>query len=310
MSRPVALVLRALGLGDFLTGLPALHLVRRALPDHQLVLAAPAALAPLVDLVPDIDELFVRGELEPLADFDRPVDVGIDLHGKGPASRRLLIALGPRRLVGFADPVAGLTGPEWSRDEHEVARWCRMVDEAFGLGLSPRGWPGVTGSLQGPPDARARAGVTLVHPGAAAGSRRWPADRFAAVAAALTGRGHQVVITGGGSEVALAQQVARASGTAARTGSTLAELAGAVAAARLVICGDTGVAHLASAYGTPSVLLFGPVSPGLWGPPAARHHVVIWHGDGTGDPHGTDPDPALLKISVDEVLDAVVAVTG
>ena len=42
MSRPVALALRALGLGDFLTGLPALQLIKRALPEHEVVLAAPA----------------------------------------------------------------------------------------------------------------------------------------------------------------------------------------------------------------------------------------------------------------------------
>ena len=305
MSRPVALVLRALGLGDFLTGLRALQLVRRALPDHRLVLAAPAALAPLVALVPDIDELFVRGELEPLTDFDSPVDVGIDLHGKGPESRRLLAELRPARLIGFADPAAGLDGPEWRREEHEVARWCRMVDEALGLDLAPADWPGVAGSLAVPPTTgRADAGVTIVHPGAAAGSRRWPADRFAAVAAGLAGRGHRVLITGGGSEVELAQRIARSSGTTARTGSTLAELAGLVAGARLVVCGDTGVAHLASAYRTPSVLLFGPVSPRLWGPPADPRHVVLWHGDGTGDPHGSAPDPALLDITVDEVLGA------
>ena len=306
MRAPVALVLRALGLGDFLTGLPALQLVRQALPWHRLVLAAPAALAPLVALVPAIDELFVRGELQPLTDFDRPVDVGIDLHGKGPASRRLLTELRPARLVGFADPVAGLDGPEWYPEEHEVRRWCRLVDEAFGLDLPPTDWPGVRGSLAVPPaDGSVDAGVTIVHPGAAAGARRWPADRFTAVAAHLAGRGHRVRITGGGAEHALAQRVAQQSGTTAHTGSTLSELAALVAGARLVVCGDTGVAHLASAYGTPSVLLFGPVSPALWGPPADPRHVVLWHGDGTGDPHGSDPDPALLQISVPEVVEAV-----
>ena len=302
--RPVALVLRALGLGDFLAGLPALALIRQALPGHRLVLAAPAALAPLVALVPDIDELFDRGELQPLTEFDRRVDVGIDLHGKGPESRRLLAALRPARLIGFADPVAGLTGPQWLRDEHEVARWCRMIDEAFGLGLGPGRWPGVAGSLDGPPPAT-DVGVTVVHPGAAAGSRRWPAERFAAVATELAAHGHRVLITGGGSEAALAQHVAAASGTTARTGGTLSELAATIATARLVVCGDTGVAHLASAYRTPSVLLFGPVSPLLWGPPPDLRHVVLWHGDGTGDPHGAATDPALLRISVDEVLEAV-----
>jgi hypothetical protein len=53
------------------------------------------------------------------------------------------------------------------------------------------------------------------------------------------------------------------------------------------------------------VLLFGPVSPAGWGPPADGPHHVLWHGDGTGDPHGRQVDPALLAITVEEVLDAV-----
>jgi hypothetical protein len=32
---------------------------------------------------------------------------------------------------------------------------------------------------------------------------------------------------------------------------------------------------------------------------------VLWHGDDTGDPHGTTVDPALLQITVGEVLAAV-----
>ena len=70
-------------------------------------------------------------------------------------------------------------------------------------------------------------------------------------------------------------------------------------------CGDTGVAHLATAYRRPSVVLFGPVAPALWGPPPRPQHVVLWHGDGTGDPWGTDLDPALARITVDEVEGAL-----
>ena len=83
----------------------------------------------------------------------------------------------------------------------------------------------------------------------------------------------------------------------------LDELAVLVADASLVISGDTGVAHLATAYGTPSVLLFGPTPPALWGPPAGGPHLVLWHG-GRGDPHGSRPDPSLLAIDEDEVLRA------
>jgi ADP-heptose:LPS heptosyltransferase len=61
-----------------------------------------------------------------------------------------------------------------------------------------------------------------------------------------------------------------------------------------VICGDTGVAHLATAYGTPSVVLFGPMPPALWGPPPERRqHLVLWRGTG-----------GLSNISTAEVYDA------
>jgi ADP-heptose:LPS heptosyltransferase len=118
-----------------------------------------------------------------------------------------------------------------------------------------------------------------------------------------------VRITGGPAEVALASRVAELAGLgegavlAGRT--TSLELATVVAAARLVVCGDTGVAHLATAYRRPSVVLFGPVSPALWGPPPRPQHVVLWHGDGTGDPWGTELDPALARITVDEVVGAL-----
>jgi ADP-heptose:LPS heptosyltransferase len=114
-----------------------------------------------------------------------------------------------------------------------------------------------------------------------------------------------VVISGGPGEEDLARAVAATARVPALTGLPLTGLAGLVARSRLVICGDTGVAHLASAYARPSVVLFGPVSPAVWGPPDHPRHEVLWHGDGTGDPHGARPDPALLRISVAEVAAAI-----
>jgi ADP-heptose:LPS heptosyltransferase len=307
VTRPVALALRALGLGDFLTGLPALSLLKHALPDHSVVLAAPKVFAPLVPYVAAIDQLLPAGELMPLDRRYAGVDIAVDLHGKGPESRRLLADLQPARLVGFADPAAGWPGPPWYAAEHEVARWCRLVATAFGLADRPH--PSVAGAVD-VPAMDVAAGLTLVHPGAAAASRRWPADRFAEVAAQLRREGHQVVVTGGHAERSLAKEVAASSGVPTMLDLPLLRLLSVVAAARLVVSGDTGIGHVASNYRTPSVLLFGPVPPARWGPPNDPVHRVLFAGDGTGDPHGSEPDPALLRITVPAVLDAVHSVLG
>ncbi|MGN6612155.1 MAG: glycosyltransferase family 9 protein, partial [Angustibacter sp.] len=235
----------------------------------------------------------------------------VDLHGNGPPSRDLLTAARPRQVLSFAppDPAAEVpqTWVEWAPGEHEVQRWIRLV-AAWGAEATPDDL-----RLRARPDAGGPStGRVIVHPGAAYGSRRWPVDRFAEVAGALAGEGHDVVITGGPTERALCAQVAERAGlppTASTAGALeLPQLAGLVRDAALVVCGDTGIAHLATALAVPSVLLFGPVAPSAWGPAIDLDlHSVLWHGDGTGDPHGAEPDPHLLQISVDEVLAACAA---
>jgi hypothetical protein len=234
-----------------------------------------------------------------------PPDVAVNLHGSGPQSHRVLEALAPSRLVAFRCPEAGFAdGPVWDDDEHEVARWLRLSGS---LGAA-----GHAGDLRldvPAADGRSRH-VVVVHPGAASRSRRWPAERWAEVARALGRAGHRVVVTGTADEAEDCATVASAPGAEDHCGRyDLAGLAGAVAGARLVLSGDTGVAHLATATGTPSVTLFGPVSPALWGPCIdTDRHVVLWRGTPEaprpGDPHGSDPDPRLLAVGVDDVLGA------
>jgi ADP-heptose:LPS heptosyltransferase len=313
--RPLLLVLRALGLGDLLVAVPALRALAAAFPGHRRVLLAPEPLAPLAlagGLVHELVDCRAprsgRGAFAPLGPGLAGPDLAVNLHGRGPESHLALLAARPRRLVAFAnDQVpASAGGPPWDAgEEHERERWCRLLTAA--------GIPADPARLElDPPPApvpAASRGASLIHPGAAFPARRWPVERFAAVARAERARGRQVVVTGGPGELRRARAVARLAGlpaAAVQAGRTdLARLAALVAAAGRVVCGDTGVAHLAFALGTPSVVLYGPVSPARWGPPPGRpEHVALWAGR-TGDPHGATLAPGLAAIGVADVLAAL-----
>jgi ADP-heptose:LPS heptosyltransferase len=296
VTAPLLVAYRALGLGDLLTAVPALRALARAYPHHRRVLAAPASLAGLAALTGAVDEVVDAAPLRPLPEALHGADVAVNLHGRGPQSRELLQAGGPRRLISF-----GHDGRIWREGEHEVRRWCRLLSES-GIPADPADLRISPPPIAPPQPAR---GATIVHPGAASGARRWPPERWAAVAREA---GPRVAITGGAAERGLALAVAAAAGLP--DGAVLAgrtsplDLAAAVAAAARVVCGDTGIAHLATALGTPSVVLFGPTPPSEWGPPPDPRHVVLWAGR-RGDPHASEPDPGLLDISVEAVLAAL-----
>lgn len=296
-------VLRALGLGDLLTAVPALRGLRRRCPQAKVMLAAPDRYRELAMLTGAIDELLPTtclGDVQPLPG---PPALGINLHGCGPESIDHLLAWAPHAVLTHRHGRhPALDGPPWRADIHEVNRWCALLEWAGILCdatdvLIPR-------PVGIPFD---RTGAVVIHPGASAPARQWPVDRFAAVAAALSNDGHDIIITGSTAEFDLAHRVARAAGlprTAVVSGLLdLVALTALICDSRLVICGDTGLAHLAAATGTASVVLFGPTAPARWGPRGPAPHVALWAG-GVGDPHATVPHEGLLLITVARVLAA------
>ncbi|MDR6414401.1 glycosyltransferase family 9 protein [Pseudarthrobacter sulfonivorans] len=305
-ARPQLLVLRALGLGDLLVAVPALHALRRAFPNHRLLYACPEWLADAVELVGGYELLPLRGLDQRLPVRPGEVDIAVNLHGKGPQSTALLQAAGLRAIMAHRG--SGLEGPEWVEDMNERMRWTRLM-QWHGINADPQdvalSIPSVAARI---PDA------TVIHVGAAFASRLWPAERFAMVARRLSDGGHRVVFTGNAEERRRAQDICRVAGlpgSAVLAGRLeLREFAACIAGARLVISADTGAAHLASAYARPSVVLFGPVGPERWGPPGGPHLVLTRHGLRRGDPFADTPDPALLGVTVDDVLSAAAELAG
>jgi ADP-heptose:LPS heptosyltransferase len=306
---PGILVLRALGVGDLLTAVPALRALRAAFPDDRLVLATRPHLADLVELVDAVDELLPTDDRSEVDWPGEPPRLAVNLHGRGPESTAALLATDPGTVMSHRHPdFPGVDGPEWTDQVHEVDRWCRLLEyysvptRRDDLALPP------------PPGPSPADGAVVLHPGAAYGSCRWPAERFARVASRLAGAGNRVVVTGDATETDLARSVAEQAGlpdSAVLAGRTsLADLAALVAAARLVVSNDTGTGHLATAFGTPSVVLFGPTSPQYWGPPADRaQHVALWAGQ-NDDPFADSPGTGLLRLTEDDVLAAADKLVG
>ncbi|MHC4845381.1 MAG: glycosyltransferase family 9 protein, partial [Planctomycetota bacterium] len=113
--------------------------------------------------------------------------------------------------------------------------------------------------------------LVVIHPGSGEHfpGRRWPADRFAALAGRLSAHGARLVVSGVQSERTLCRRVADAAGPRARNlcdELDAASLVALLAEADLLVTNDTGPVHLASGVGTCSVALYGPNTPHRYGP--------------------------------------------
>jgi ADP-heptose:LPS heptosyltransferase len=162
-------------------------------------------------------------------------------------------------------------------DIHEVERSLSLAAAAgFHLPPGDDGRLAVTGRCHEPGD---EAGPVVIHAGASVPARAWEPHRLAELVTALTAAGRRVVLTGGPAEAGLTASIAVAGRPALvedRAGRTdFAELTSLIASASVVVCGNTGPAHLASAVGTPVVSIYAPTVPAVrWRPWRVPHMLL------------------------------------
>lgn len=294
------LAIRLDNVGDVLMTTPALAALRAGLPDARITLLASTGGAMAAPHLREVDEVIafdapwmacgrespatvaLHGLTQRLsaASFDAAIVFTVCTQSALPAAMLALQAGIPLRLAHCREnPYALLT--DWVRDEetpapgmrHEVQRQLDLV-ASIGLGTG-------THALRFLLDAgdRARAAARLraaglpdgaryfvVHPGASAASRRYPAERFAEAAAAVArASGSVPVVVGGPSEAALVAAVCGAPGAppavALVGGLTLGELGALIAGADVTLCNNSAPSHLAAAVGGRVVVLYALTNP-------------------------------------------------
>jgi ADP-heptose:LPS heptosyltransferase len=276
--RSIALVRLRVGLGDLLCTIPALRALRARLPSAHVALVTWPETAPVVARLPGVDELLAFPgwpgipEREPDAGaipgwLDRVrgrFDVAVAMYGANPAANAVAEAMGPRATAGFFLPgrtrVDLATHVPYPVHLHEIDRHLHLLGH---LGAPPAGRElafEVT-----PQEVAAAAALApprpyaLLHPGATSASRRWPADRWAAVGDELHAAGLHVGVTGvrGEEPQVRAVRAAMRAPSADLCGSTdLGAFAALVRGAELLAGNDSGPVHLAAAVGTRSVAAF------------------------------------------------------
>ncbi|MCX8017219.1 MAG: lipopolysaccharide heptosyltransferase I [Rhodocyclaceae bacterium] len=229
-------------------------------------------------------------------------DAVIDLQGL--VKSALLVALAKGRKFGHAAPREGLAALAYDaavdvpRELHAVTRNRLLAAGALGYPLDdlPLDY-GITASpLEAPWLPRGDYVVLLTATSRA--DKEWPEASWHALGAALAATGLHCVLPGGSSkERERAVRLAEAIGPAAIAAPPLhlTELAGLLAAARLVVGVDTGLVHLAAALGRPTVALYCASNPALTGVMGVAPGVNL---GGSGKP----PDAAEATQAVNEIL--------
>lgn len=305
-------VLRALpGLGDFLCAVPALRALRRALPKAQIDLLGLPSTGELVGrYIHYIDNLIpLPGypglpeqppQVEALPDFlammqARRYDLAIQLQGDGSIVNELTLMLGARYSAGFHLPDRYCPDDEtflpYPTTTHEIRRNLALLkflgapaeDETIEFLLTPGDHKAFERLARATGLRPGR--YACIHAGASTPVRRWSPDAFALCARMLHQRGLQLVLTGTQAEAEMNADLAHHIGEPLLdlSGETnLGVLACLLKQARLLLCNDTGVSHLAVATKTASVVVFLGTERGRWAPLNRLRHITVGAGDGTG----------------------------
>ncbi|MGJ7917377.1 glycosyltransferase family 9 protein [Massilia sp. LXY-6] len=302
-------VFRALHLGDMLCAVPALRALRSAVPHAHIALVGLPWAQQFADRFSGYIDEFIPFPGHPLLP-EQPVQhdglarfytslctrgfgLAIQLHGSGDVSNDIVSGFGARAMAGYCrgEPVMRERAVllPYPQTGAEPERLLPLMEE---LGAEPAGlhleFPlsqqdeeeldasGLAKPLQD-------AAYFCIHPGARQRDKCWPPRQFAEVGDRLAAEfGLKPVLTGAASEADLTAEVAahmhhRPVDTAAPI--SIGAMAALMRKAKLLLCNDTGVSHIAAGLKLKSVVVFSKADIARWAPLDRHSHRCIWDPD-------------------------------
>jgi lipopolysaccharide heptosyltransferase II len=313
-------------LGDAVMSVPAVRLIKNGRPDAQVTIAAPAKIAPMWKLVPEVDAIISlpNGSLLPAVSLLKRQPV-FDVAILFPNSLRVALESwlsGVPRRVGYHGHWRRWLLNQTVREprkpgppEHHSRRFLRIAREC---GADTSNSESLREQALNIQFAVAHQPMKI---GLCAGAeygpaKRWLPERFAEVAAQISAKSSaQWILFGTKNDVAIGDQIAAAIGDhwVNRIGrTTLDQLIDELRECRLVLTNDTGTMHLAALLGVPVVAIFGSTEPRLTAP-LGNGHIILRH--------HVECSPCFLRecpidfrcmkaVSAQEAADAVLSILG
>lgn len=293
------LVVKLRSIGDTVLATPSLTALRRFLPNASIEVLLEDWVAPILDGFEAIDKVISIGKGTPERVRvarelrQRKYDVAFNLHG-GTTATFLTRASGARHRVGIESYQYRflynhlLTSPIdfWGRGEiHSAEQQLSLLGFA-GVPLDPvpRTSLAVTGAALESVDTRLRASApgnrwALLHPSTAFFTKQWPVEHFARTAEYLSASGFQPVAVSSVAEAPVLEQLIEAASVpiTAFNDLTLPEITALASRSSVFVGNDSGVAHIAAAVGTPSVVIFGSSNRVHWHPWTDAPNEVVFN---------------------------------
>jgi len=322
--KPFRILIRSSNwLGDAVMSVPTVRAIKNGRPDSRVTIAAPAHIAPMWKLVPEVDVIvpLPNHSLLPVVSllkrrttfdvailFPNSLRVALESWLSGISRRVGYRGHWRRLLLNQTVPDQRKPGPP----EHHSLRFLRIARECGAE----------TSTIQ---DSTSDIQIAVAHkpmkiglcPSAEYGAaKRWFPERFAEVAAKISAQSSaQWILFGTENDMAIGDQIATAIGDHCvnRIGhTTLDQLIDELRECRLVLTNDTGTMHLAALLGVPVVAIFGSTEPRLTGPLGDGHIILRHH---------VECSPCFLRecpidfrcmkaVRSEEVADAVLSILG
>lgn len=283
VRRVLAVKLRSIG--DTVLATPSLHALRRFLPHAQIDILLEDWVAPLLEGHEDVDHVISvgRGTLDRIKTAAKLAaagyDVAFNLHG-GTTATFFTAASRAKHRIGFANyqysflynHLLSSASDFWGREKTHSAEQQLALLGSAGVPVDDRPKSrlfvtaeGGTGRVS---EWRDRGRYALLHPGTAFHTKQWAPENYAATAEFLARQGLKIVAIGTPGESSILEAVRERSSVPIETFTDLSlpEIIALARESRVFVGNDSGIAHIAAAVGTPTIVVFGSSNRAHWSP--------------------------------------------